>query len=136
MRWLFITLAILPSLLSIPPKLVGQAYWDTPSQHRCMAYAMYREASGESYEAARGVLDVIISRSIKEHKKPCEILAERRQFPYFKYGVKEIPLISLAKYVIVSNMNKVVDEDVLFFNNVPLAFGKQTRKIGHIYFSK
>lgn len=101
-----------------------------------MAYAMYREASGESYEAARGVLDVIISRSIKEHKKPCEVLTERGAFPYFKYGVKEIPLHDAFRYAKISEMDHVVGEDVLFFNSVPHSWGRDTRKIGHIYFSK
>lgn len=51
-----------------------------PPQIICLAQAVYHEARGESDLGKRGVVHVILNRSKKFHKTPCEVLRQPGQF--------------------------------------------------------
>jgi spore germination cell wall hydrolase CwlJ-like protein len=51
-----------------------------PPQIVCLAQAIYHEARGESDLGKRGVAHVILNRSKKFHKTPCEVLRQPGQF--------------------------------------------------------
>ncbi|RZK44062.1 MAG: cell wall hydrolase [Hymenobacter sp.] len=51
-----------------------------PPQVVCIAQAIYGEARGESDLGKRGVAHVILNRSKKFHKTPCEVLRQPGQF--------------------------------------------------------
>lgn len=51
-----------------------------PPQIVCVAQAVYHEARGESDLGKRAVAHVILNRSKKFHKTPCEVLRQPGQF--------------------------------------------------------
>ncbi len=51
-----------------------------PPQIVCIAQAVYHEARGESELGQRGVAHVILNRSKKLKKSPCEVIHEPGQF--------------------------------------------------------
>ena len=51
-----------------------------PPQIVCIAQVIQAEAKGESILGQRAVGHVIINRSKKQHKKPCEIIRQPGQF--------------------------------------------------------
>lgn len=51
-----------------------------PPQIVCLAQAVYHEARGESDMGKRAIVHVILNRSKKFHKTPCEVLRQPGQF--------------------------------------------------------
>ena len=51
-----------------------------PQQAFCVAQAVYHEARGESDLGKRAVAHVVLNRVKQQHKTPCEVLKQPRQF--------------------------------------------------------
>jgi hypothetical protein len=64
------------------PAPLAQAKATPDSGSKCLASAIYHEARGEKVKAQRAVLDVVMNRMVESGKSACEVLAERRQFPW------------------------------------------------------
>lgn len=107
------------------------------SSSDCLRYAVWKEARGEGLKTQRAVLDVIFNRMKKSGKKACAVLREKGQFPYFKNGVKKVlDRKFLKKYNVIVKMRRVLPNSYLYFNHVRHKWGKDTVKIGKLYFSR
>jgi hypothetical protein len=102
----------------------------------CLSYAIFRESSGQGILTQRAVMDIVINRARKFRKSICEVLHQEGQFPYFVDGVKPVPKKFLTRVEFVSTMQPVLDKSYMYFNDVPLSYGKKSKlKIGGLYFS-
>lgn len=104
------------------------------SNEACEAYALMREARAEGILVQRSVLDVIRNRMRITGKSACAVLRKPQQFPYFKDGVKKVDTRWMVRYTIVSNMQSVLPKSYMFFNDKPHKWGRNTRRIGNMYF--
>lgn len=100
------------------------------------AYMLWKEARNQPVEAQRAVLDVLYHRMLKSRLTACKELMKPSQYPYFKYGVKPVSKEWLTHYRKVRRMPKVlIDTRYKFFNHKRHKFGKNTKRIGDLYFS-
>ncbi len=106
------------------------------TEHECMRYMLWKESRGEGILTARAVYDVAINRSKKLHKNLCETLRQPGAYPYMKFGVKRVDLRQQIRYDVVRNMQRVVPESVLYFNDSPPSYGKPYKRIGKLWFNK
>lgn len=124
MKWFLITL-----LLTATPALA-----QSPTE--CLQWALWKEARGEGILTQRAVLDVIEARIERSRGNACKVLRKRHQFPYFRFGVKKVDFAFTVRYNVVSKMGRVLSKDYLYFNHVKHPWGRDTKKIGNLYFSK
>ena len=108
----------------------------TFTDEQCLSYAVYREASGQGIQTQRAVLDVILNRVKKERLGACKVLRKPSQFPYMKYGVKEVEHDWKLHYNVIKQFSPILTEDYIYFNSVRHKFGKHCKKIGDMYFCK
>ena len=107
-----------------------------PSEASCKVYVAYREASGESAETIRAVLDVVGNRSRGNNETICKTIFKKGQFPWAVRGVKKVTEKKfLQKFQIAVNMPPQLDSRYLYFNHVRHKFGRNTKRVGHLYFS-
>lgn len=100
------------------------------------AFMLWKEARNQPIEAQRAVLDVLHHRMLKSRQTACKELMKPSQYPYFKYGVKPVSKEWLTHYREVRRMPKVLkDTRYKFFNHKRHKFGKNTKRIGDLYFS-
>lgn len=126
MKWFLITL-----LLTATPALAA-----TPTE--CLQWALWKEARGEGILTQRATLDVIEARieAAGPYANACNVLRKKGQFPYFRFGVKKVDFAFTVRYNVVSKMGRVLSKDYLYFNHVKHPWGRDTKKIGNLYFSK
>ena len=107
-----------------------------PSEASCLVYTAYRESGGESAETIRAVLDVVDSRSKVNSETICKTIFKKGQFPWAVRGVKRVvDKKFLQKFHRAVNMPVLLDSRYLYFNHVRHKFGRNTKKIGRLYFS-
>lgn len=100
------------------------------------AWMLWKEARNQPIEAQRAVLDVLYHRMLKSRLTACKELMKPSQYPYFRYGVKPVSKEWLTHYRKVRMMPKVLmDTRYKFFNHKRHKFGKNTKRIGDLYFS-
>lgn len=104
---------------------------------QCLVSAVYHEARGEPAKGKRAVLEVVLHRSYKSGKHVCEVVAQKRQFPWFKKkGLVELKADTLLHYNDALLYGPVLkDERFLYFNGVR-PFGHSCRRIGKHTFCK
>lgn len=61
-------------------------------EKRCLANVIWHESRGESTKGQKAVADVVTNRAAKRGKSICSVVAEPRQFAWFR---KDIPLLPL-----------------------------------------
>lgn len=100
------------------------------------AWMLWKEARNQPVETQRAVLDVLYHRMLKSRLTACKELMKPSQYPYFKHGVKPVSKEWLEHYRKVRKLPKVLqDEGYLYFNHKKHKWGKNTKRIGALYFS-
>lgn len=104
----------------------------------CRKYMIYKEARGESVRTMRAVLDVLENRMARRSLSVCEVLKEPGQYPYMrKGGVKKVvDKQFLRKYYSAYAMEPVLSSRYMFFNHTKFSWGKNTKRVGRLYFSQ
>jgi hypothetical protein len=104
---------------------------------QCLVSAVYHEARGEPAKGKRAVLEVVLHRSAKSGKSICEVVAQKRQFPWFKKkGLVPLNPETLLHYNQALEYGPVLkDEKFLYFNGVR-PHGVGCRRIGKHIFCK
>jgi len=125
MKWLLMIV-----LLTATPALAQ-------TETHCAAYMLWKESRGETKGVARAVLDVFENRIATTGLTGCQVLRQKGQYPYMrKKRIKKLDMASVVRYTVVSEMPRVLSEDYLYFNHRKHPWGKNTRKIGNLYFSQ
>lgn len=123
-------------ILAISLLLVASSTMAKCVDEPAKAYMLWKEARNQPVEAQRAVLDVLYHRMLKSRLTACKELMKPSQYPYFKYGVKPVSKEWLTHYRKVRRMPKVlIDTRYKFFNHKRHKFGKNTKRIGDLYFS-
>ena len=110
-----------------------------PPQVVCVAQAVYHEARGESDLGKRAVAHVILNRSKKFHKTPCEVLRQPGQFQ-IKLKRKYSGKAWRDAYQIAYYPGKDPTGHAIYFKNLKSTISwkgtKLTTVIGHHMFYK
>lgn len=103
----------------------------------CLVSAVYHEARGEPVKGKRAVLEVVIHRAKRYGKSVCEVVAQKRQFPWFKKkGLVKLNEETLRHYNQALEHEPVLkDEKFIYFNGVR-PHGVGCRRIGNHTFCK
>jgi len=107
-----------------------------PTESQCVAYMLKKEAQGEPIKTQKAVLDVLSNRLEKSKSTACHELNKPNQYPYFKYGVKEVSPEWMKHYKEVDKLPRVLDNSFMYFNNTKHSFGRDCRKIHTLWFCK
>lgn len=124
MKWLFISLLLLASPVKAQDELT------------CLHWVIHKEARGETTKVQRAVVDVVMNRAKLYGIPICDVIKQRGQFPYVRFGIKLVDRKLRLKYNDVIRMCKVLDSRYLYFNHKKHKWGKGTLKIGNLYFSR
>lgn len=101
----------------------------------CMNYVVYRESSNQDTLTQRSVYDTIMNRVRMDKKTICDVIHEPGQFPYMVNGLKSTPQWWNKHMETIRLMDPVMPDNVYYFNDKQLSFGKFYRKMGSIYFN-
>lgn len=126
------------TLFTAAPKVAfGPGVSQDDSELRCIVSAVYHEARGEPDKGKRAVVDTIYHRTSKYGKPICEVVAQNRQFPWYKKkGLVDLTPETLAFYnAAMSHPVVLTDENYIFFNGVKPP-GHACKRIGHHTFCK
>ena len=106
-------------------------------QWQCLVSAVYHEARGEPAKGKRAVLEVVFNRSKRSGKTFCEVVAEKRQFPWMKKkGLVELTPDTLKHYTeAVTHEQVFKSEKYIYFNSVK-PFGVECLRIHKHTFCK
>ena len=109
----------------------------SPTEQQALVYVAYREASGESVETIRAVLDVVYNRHLHYEETMLETILRKGSFPYItKSGIRVVnDKKFLLKYKKAVRMKPLLGKHYIYFNHKPFKkWGRNTRKIGKMYF--
>lgn len=107
----------------------------------CLVSAIYHEARGEPVKGKRAVLEVVLHRAERYGKSVCEVVAQKRQFPWFqKKGLVPLNSETLLHYNQALEHEPVLrDENTLWFFSGPRpvwSYKMKCRKEGRHWFCK
>ena len=109
----------------------------TPTEQQAVVYVASREASGESAETIRAVLDVVYNRHLYFNETIVDTIFRKGAFPYIaKSGIRAVnDKKFLLKYRKAARMKAILGKRYIYFNHKPFKkWGRNTRKIGKMYF--
>ena len=108
----------------------------TCDEESAKKYMLYREARNQKKNVQVLVLRVLENRVKKFKTNTCTELFRKGAYPYMKKGVKQVPPSFTKVYESAKNSDNFKGSKYFYFNHVPHKFGKNTKKIGGLYFSE
>lgn len=123
-----------PTVLSTPG-MIDHSFAE--AQMVCIANAIYYEARGEPDKGKRAVYDTILHRVQHRHLSPCQVVAQKQQFPWYKkLGLKPLTAEHKALYDLVLSHPKVLNDSRFVYFNRAYTPGTSCVRIGHHKFCK
>jgi len=117
------------------PLLCNASTIKKPTEKDCLHWAAWKESRGEPVQVIAEVIHVIKRRVKNSGTTICKVLKEKGQFPYFRHGVKAVTDKEfLHKYRKAAILKSKLSAEYLYFNHKKHKWGKNTRKIGRLYF--
>lgn len=109
----------------------------SPTETDVKAIVVWKESRGESVATQKAVLDVVDNRMRLYGMTAYEVVKQQGAFPWAKHNTqwkaskKQLDMLDVVSYTDTS-----ISKDTVYFNTVPHSFGKNTRKIGNLYFGE
>jgi N-acetylmuramoyl-L-alanine amidase len=102
-------------LLAVSFAAMGPGVVRNEAELRCEAYAVKREAGGESLKGQRAVLDVIRNRMYQYNLLACQVIAQPGQFSFYDASKRmQLTTKDLTRYYVVARMPTVLAKATYF----------------------